>query len=275
MHRLALRHLKRTATAKKSVEEVEDLTGAQTMSSEAGPAVTADFNVTNVSNELKLESPLNPDVPVTLCTFSPCIEQVQRTVATLREMGWIDIEMVTVAHKRIEVRRERYGVQEAGQRGVNASAANVKQALERLREIEGQQRHSQPQHEVYNLNDPKECNNSSAEKDLAKEPNGHQTSVKRKLYKEGRLVHRTETELKTHTSYLVFALLPREWTAEEEERAQRRWPLYSKSHVNSLADSAKKGRATRVRNGVGQDNSHEDGAPPQNRINGRTATFPT
>ena len=245
------------------------------MSSEAGPAVTADLDVINVSNDLKLESPLNPDVSVTLCTFSPCIEQVQRTVATLREMGWIDIEMVTVAHKRIEVRRERYGVQEAGQRGANASAANVMQALERLREIEGQERHSQPQQEVNNLNDPKDCCNSSAEKDLVKQSNEYQKSVKRKLYKEGRLVHRAEPELKTHTSYLVFALLPREWTAEDEERAQRRWPLSSKSQVNILADSAKKGRATKVRNGVVQDNGREDGAPPKNRINGRTTTFLT
>ena len=31
----------------------------------------------------------------------------------------------------------------------------------------------------------------------------------RALYKEGRPVHRTEPELKTHTSYLVFAVLPR------------------------------------------------------------------
>ena len=38
----------------------------------------------------------------------------------------------------------------------------------------------------------------------------------RKVYKEGRLVHRTEPDLKTHTSYLVFAVLPREWTDKDE-----------------------------------------------------------
>ena len=46
----------------------------------------------------------------------------------------------------------------------------------------------------------------------------------RKLYKEGRLVHKPEPELKTHTSYLVFAVLPREWTEENELEAQRLWP---------------------------------------------------
>jgi tRNA (adenine57-N1/adenine58-N1)-methyltransferase len=45
----------------------------------------------------------------------------------------------------------------------------------------------------------------------------------RTLFKEGRLVHRTEPEIKTHTSYLVFAVLPREWTGEDEERARKQW----------------------------------------------------
>ena len=48
------------------------------------------------------------------------------------------------------------------------------------------------------------------------------------MFKEGRLVHRTEPELKTHTSYLVFAVLPREWTGEDEERARGRWEGKSK-----------------------------------------------
>ena len=31
------------------------------------------------------------------------------------------------------------------------------------------------------------------------------------------MVTRTEPEIKTHTSYLTFATLPREWTASDEE----------------------------------------------------------
>jgi tRNA (adenine57-N1/adenine58-N1)-methyltransferase len=49
--------------------------------------------------------------------------------------------------------------------------------------------------------------------------------VDRKVYKEGALVHRTEPEVKTHTSYLVFAVLPQEWTAEDEERARGKWAI--------------------------------------------------
>lgn len=47
----------------------------------------------------------------------------------------------------------------------------------------------------------------------------------RKLYKEGRLVHRTEPEVRTHTSYLVFAVLPRSWSAEDEAKAEEEFPL--------------------------------------------------
>lgn len=61
-------------------------------------------------------------------------------------------------------------------------------------------------------------------------PNKQQRADKRKkeaeartLFKEGRVVHRTEPELKTHTSYLVFAVLPREWSAEDEDKAKKKW----------------------------------------------------
>ena len=37
-----------------------------------------------------------------------------------------------------------------------------------------------------------------------------QEEKERKLWREGKLVHRTEPELKTHTSYLTFAILPQE-----------------------------------------------------------------
>ena len=36
-------------------------------------------------------------------------------------------------------------------------------------------------------------------------------------------MHRSEPELKTHTSYLVFAVLPRAWSEEDEEIARANW----------------------------------------------------
>jgi tRNA (adenine57-N1/adenine58-N1)-methyltransferase catalytic subunit len=216
-------------------------------------------------------SPLNPHSTVHICTFSPCIEQVQRTVSTLRRLGWVDISMVEVAQKRLEIRRERIGIENGLQRGVQATAANVEEAIARLLEVEGRfksfhgstatvvsgQDGNGNGNGVENGDEAAKVNDSvgSNEKGVADEaggrmdknikdgelatlsknknqnPNSHAAIISslldRKIYKEGRLSHRAEPELKTHTSYLVFAVLPREWSAEDEEQARARWPLKS------------------------------------------------
>ncbi len=166
---------------------------------------------------------LNPTTSIHLCTFSPCIEQVQRTITTLRQLGWLEIEMVEIAAKRIEVRRERVGLQEEGLRGVNDSPASVDEAVARLREVEGR---SRVFHEESALEE-KGGSPATVGAQLSKQQrleNIRNALEGRKLYKEGRLVHKPEPELKTHTSYLVFAVLPREWTEEDELEAQRLWP---------------------------------------------------
>lgn len=161
---------------------------------------------------------LDPRSSIYLCTFSPCIEQVQRTISTLRKLGWHDIETVEISSKRFETKRERVGLQEEGIRGSNGSPASVDEALARLREVEG---HSKIFHH--------EGDESSAPSALPMSKQDRLRSIQeaqegRKLYKVGRLVHRAEQELKMHTSYLVFAILPREWSLEDETAAQQRLP---------------------------------------------------
>lgn len=168
---------------------------------------------------------LDPSTAIHLCTFSPCIEQVQRTITNMRQMGWVDIEMVEIAAKRIDVRRERVGLQEEGLKGVNASPATVDEAVARLREVESRAR-------VYHLETSAGTVNSagnptSALSDMSKQQRiekNREVQEARKLFKEGRLIHKSEPDLKTHTSYLVFAILPRDWTAADELQAQKRWP---------------------------------------------------
>lgn len=152
---------------------------------------------------LTRKGPLNRTSPIRICTFSPCIEQVQRTVNDLREYGWIEIEMIEIAAKRLEVRRERVGLQEEGLRGVTVAAASVDEALAKLRELESR---AQGADDI-----------ATKEQRLTKI---REAFPNRKIHLEGRLLHRAETELKTHTSYLVFAILPREWTEEDEAKAQ-------------------------------------------------------
>lgn len=197
-------------------------------------------------------SPLNPNVPIHLCTFSPCIEQVTATVAALRRLGWTEIQMVEVMQKRIDVRRERIGLHEEGLRGVNASAATVEEAVSRLREVEG--RFKEWHHAVKEADAVAEANGLPKPKPSAKDhpASGFESKQQRlerikreagerKTFKEGRLVHRTEPEIKTHTSYLVFAVLPREWSEEQEEKMRRKWGTEGKVSV----EEAKKGKKSK------------------------------
>ena len=135
--------------------------------------------------------------------------------------------MVEICAKRIEVRRERIGLQEEGLRGVNPSPASVEEAVTRLREVEGRTK-------GFYAKDGGDHAGSSPGANMSKQQrleNIRERLAERKVWKEGRLVHRAEAELKTHTSYLVFAVLPREWTDEDEEKARAEWPMKAAAGV--------------------------------------------
>lgn len=182
-------------------------------------------------------SPLDPTRSVHLCSFSPCIEQVIATVSHLRKLGWTEIQMVEVNHHRIDVRREQVGYINEGLRGANASAANVEECIARLKEVEQKLGifHASKNGVDLAVAEP---NGGAAGKKLQGKRERLEKLRKqveeRKPYKEGNLVHRTEPEVKTHTSYLVFAVLPRDWSAADEERATERW------HVNDIIYGEKK-----------------------------------
>jgi tRNA (adenine57-N1/adenine58-N1)-methyltransferase len=191
---------------------------------------------TPTSSRITVRSAVDPTTTVHICTFSPCIEQVQRTISTLRSLGWHSISMVELSSRRIEVHRQRVGLQEEGLRGVDPSPANVEEAVSRLREVEGRSAHF---HELERRRkaEGSGCSNADVKmQDAATEAgDGRYVSKaerleriksqekERKLYKEGRLIHRSEMELKAHTSYLVFAFLPQEWSDGDEKRAQETW----------------------------------------------------
>ena len=221
-------------------------------------------------------SPLKPGSPVHICTFSPCIEQVTATVSHLRKLGWTEIEMLEIQNRRLDVRREHVGLKNEGLRGVNSSAATVEEAVERLREVEGGMHsfHSQVLHKALNgtaesrdskpqlhngegpggVEEAAQTNGGGKRKDKGWEKRGvpgskavrlakiRREAEERQLWKEGNLVHRTEGEIKTHTSYLVFAVLPGEWT-EEDERA---------CGVGEPVEVAKEGAREKGKDGKGE-----------------------
>ncbi|KFY14692.1 hypothetical protein V491_05946 [Pseudogymnoascus sp. VKM F-3775] len=159
----------------------------------------------------------------------------------MRQLGWVQIQMVEVQQRRVEVRRERVGIVH-GQavHGMQNTAASVDEALARLREIEGRFR-------SFHGSEPGEKGSGSGnENGKAKkvQPNSREAIVasliERKAFKEGNLIHKTEQEVKTHTSYLVFAVLPVEWSEEDEERAAAQWPAKA-AEVKGKDEAGKKG----------------------------------
>jgi tRNA (adenine57-N1/adenine58-N1)-methyltransferase len=136
----------------------------------------------------------------------------------MRNLGWVDIEMVELSQKRFEIRRERIGIDNGAQKGLQSVPATVEESVARLKEIEGTFK------AFHESGDKPEV----AKKDR-ENPNNRgkiiESLVEKKAYKDGKLVHRTEPEVKTHTSYLVFAVLPQEWTAEDEAKARKKWEV--------------------------------------------------
>lgn len=204
-------------------------------------------------------SPLDPNQSVSICTFSPCIEQVINTVAELRKLGWVDVQMVEIAHKRLNVIRDRVGLNLPKEKGFNIAPASVDEAVSRLRDVskkaqefmDGQQRPRQDgavqeQMDVDDQEDNKKSNKSK--------PNGatpvRNDTVEDRFWSSFRVVHRPEAEIKTHTSYLVFAILPQEWNEEEEAEALAKWPCGNENRMIGNLDKA--GRKQEKRDAMGQ-----------------------
>ncbi|CZS97824.1 hypothetical protein WAI453_008850 [Rhynchosporium graminicola] len=173
---------------------------------------------TSSSTDTPFISPLSSTAPVHICTFSPCIEQVQRTVSVMRQLGWVDIEMVEMSQRRFEIRRERIGMDSGAQRGLVCTPASVDEAVARLREVEGTFKTFHETGEKFESAKKAHINPNSRERLM-------QSLIEKKIYKEGNLIHRTEPDVKTHTSYLVFAILPIEWSEEDEKLAREKWPV--------------------------------------------------
>lgn len=148
---------------------------------------------------------------VGICCFSPCIEQVEKTVKALQENGWSSIEMIEVFGKRWEARKEM--VKDLGD------------VVKRLKDIQSrkskgieQRRHANLKKE--NNEEEKEVEEGEEEEELEGPKKKFQNLGKgfnpfgRGLrVKEGDSqwswtnVTKVESDIKSHTSYLTFAYL--------------------------------------------------------------------
>ncbi|KAH8908824.1 tRNA methyltransferase complex GCD14 subunit [Coniochaeta sp. PMI_546] len=198
-------------------------------------------------------SPLNPKKSAYICTFSPCIEQVTKTVSAMRRLGWVNIEMVEIANRRLQVFRDRIGLHIPTERGANLTPANVAEAVARLAEIEERFRdHNKTSGSVENSSTPTAMD-IDTNGDVSADGSNNASS-NYKIWKEGRLITKGEPEVKTHTSYLVFAVLPREWTEEEEAAAFARWPCGGEEKVIGSRDKqARRLEKQRIHGGKDKD----------------------
>jgi tRNA (adenine57-N1/adenine58-N1)-methyltransferase catalytic subunit len=192
-------------------------------------------------------SPLNPKKSAYVCTFSPCIEQVTRTVSTLRRLGWRDIEMVEVAHRKIQVYRERIGLDFRDSKGFVEEPKDVNEALIKLREIEEKNRRNREALLRANANGIAMEKEEPEKKDRKARRKDRGVNADAKPWTQGRLETRPEPEIKTHTSYLVFAILPREWTEQDEAVAAGKWPCGKEERVVGEIDTEAKKQAKRER----------------------------
>ncbi|KAF4470511.1 trna (adenine57-n1 adenine58-n1)-methyltransferase [Fusarium albosuccineum] len=187
-------------------------------------------------------SPLDPKKSVYICTFSPCIEQVTRTIEELRLLGWTDIDMVEISHRRFNVIRERVGANLPAERGNFQSPGNVAEAVERLKEINRKTKEfHRAQFQALNGEGDSSAMDVDTPASGSDKSKGNEKDEDSKPWMHGKLFHRPEPELKTHTSYLTFAILPREWTEEDEAAAWEKWPCGKEGGViGSLNKQARK-----------------------------------
>ncbi|KAJ5238963.1 tRNA (adenine(58)-N(1))-methyltransferase catalytic subunit trm61 [Penicillium chermesinum] len=171
------------------------------------------------------ESPLDPETTVHLCTFSPCLEQAQKTIRIMRQLSWVNISMVEANNHRIEVKRERIGLDAEGVRGANVHPKSVDEAVNKLRWDEERTKLTRAARIDANGGERDEDDEEADQKPTGKvhiEPFLPRPTDP--AYKLGRLIHHSEPDLKQHTSYLVFAILPRDWTEEDEQKCRQQWP---------------------------------------------------
>lgn len=202
-------------------------------------------NSTTATNEgAEWVSPLSPNKSAYLCTFSPCIEQVTRTVSAMRRLGWVDIDMIEIANRKLHTSRERVGLNLNFDRGVNNSARDVEEALTRLADIEARFR----EHAAKRKDGDEDMDSGDENAEPVVRGSGganntqvasaEETSSGVAPWMEGRLITRGEPEIKTHTSYLVFAVLPMEWTEEDEAVAAAKYPVGKEQKVIGAVDKA-------------------------------------
>lgn len=159
-----------------------------------------------------LKSVVSKTSKVGICCFSPCIEQVDKTIEALEENGWTGIEMVEIAGRRWEARKEM--------------VRDLKDVVARLKDIQGRKSQGIEGRRLVkvdsHIGDKRNIAevDSEADSETSSKSNRVNPFGKGMRIKEGddkfqwKQVTKIEPEIKTHTSYLTFAYLVPEKPSE-------------------------------------------------------------
>ncbi|SCV03661.1 LANO_0G05490g1_1 [Lachancea nothofagi CBS 11611] len=143
-----------------------------------------------------LDKVISQDSKVSLCCFSPCIEQVDKTLEVLEKKGWTEVEMVEIQGRQYESRRQM--------------VRRLDDALQRLRDVkERKQVGVERRKRMFNklISDEEETFEERPETPKTQyNPFGKGSRVKEgDLNFQWKEVSKVEAEVKSHTSYLTFA----------------------------------------------------------------------
>jgi len=147
-----------------------------------------------------LDKVIAQDQIVSVCCFSPCIEQVDKTIESLEKNGWANIEMVEIQGRQYESRRQM--------------VRSIEDAMERCRDIKRRKQEGielkrlriEAEHKGETKPDSEPTPREPFTEKSKFNPFGKGTRVK-----EGdpnfkwKQVTKIESEIKSHTSYLTFA----------------------------------------------------------------------
>lgn len=157
-----------------------------------------------------LDAVIDTERLVQICCFSPCIEQVDKTIEVLEANGWGNIEMVEVQGRQYESRRQMV-------RTLDEAIGRLKDVKRRKMEgIEKRKRQLEVAVATAAVTDTSDTSSTAANSETSTpEPWTEKTKYnpfgKGSRVKEGdenygwKQVTKVESEVKSHTSYLTFA----------------------------------------------------------------------
>ncbi|CAN6633642.1 tRNA (adenine(58)-N(1))-methyltransferase catalytic subunit TRM61 [Trichomonascus vanleenenianus] len=161
-----------------------------------------------------LKSVVTRERIVSICCFSPCIEQVTKTIEVLKKEGFQRIETVEVSAKKWEARKDMI--------------RDISEAVERLRDVKNRRNEGiKKKHELLERKRAREESGEPEEEDEEEQKEEEQNDSNEPQGKRGynpwgmglrikegdpqfswNNVSKVEPEIKSHTSYLTFAILP-------------------------------------------------------------------